>query len=170
MKAITTATRTIQAAKALVLMSQGKTQAEACAEVGITPYIMRTWLGKDPEALETIRDLTIELERTNLAEIIIARAAILRRISDVVATTPLPVRDLVVVDTHLRDLQEELENKYGTQSQDADAQSFLLTGPAVTMHESTFSAKVTTFEIKPGDKNEPAGDIIDAEFEEEEDQ
>jgi hypothetical protein len=167
------ALRTTQAAKALSLMAQGKTQQQACAEIGITPKQLRHWLGKEDKAIESIRDMTIELERSSLADIIIARAQIIRRIGDAVATTPLPVRDLVVLDDHLLKLQQELETKYGAQSQDADAQAFLLNGPAVESHESVFSARVTqthtTIEIKQGEK-ESDDQIIDGEFEEEEEE
>jgi hypothetical protein len=167
----TEALRITKATEALSLMAQGKTQQEACAEVGITPKVLRYWLGKEDKAIESIRDMTIELEKSSLADIIIARSHIVRRIADVVSTTPLPVRDLVVLDQHLKGLQEELETKYGAQSQDADAQAFLLNGPTIEPHESVFSAKVTqtqtTIEIKQGEKmNE--GEIIDAQFEEEE--
>lgn len=165
----TEALRITKAAKALSLMAQGKTQGEACSEVGLSPKQLRHWLGKEPAAIDSIRDLAIELERSNLADIIIARSHIIRRITDVVASTPLPLRDLVAVDEHLMKLQQVLETKYGAQSQDADAQAFLLNGPALHSHESVFSARVTqtrtTIEIKGGEQE--SSEVIEGEFEEE---
>lgn len=165
----TEALRVTQAVHALALMAQGKSQKEACEEAGLSTSQLRYWLGKEQAAIEQIRDMTIELERASLATIIMTRANILRRIGDIIAETPLPAKDLVLVDQHLQKLQAELETKYGTQAQDAGAADFLLNGPALSKPESVFSAKVTqtTIEISKG-TNQPEDDIIDGSFVEDE--
>lgn len=165
----TEALRVTQAVHALALMAQGKSQKEACEETGISPSQLRYWLGKEQAAIEQIRDMTIELERASLATIIMTRANILRRIGDIIADTPLPAKDLVLVDQHLQKLQGELENKYGTQAQDAGAADFLLNGPTLTKPESVFSAKVTQTKIEiTAGASRPEEEIIDSSFVEEE--
>jgi hypothetical protein len=139
----TKAIRTAQASKAISLMATGLSQKDACSTAGITPDQLRHWLGKESTAIQTLRDISIELEKENLVAILTARRNIIARLADVVATTPLPARDLVVIDEHLRRVQEELENKYGTQSSDKDAQEYLdMSGPTLIKHTSIFQANV----------------------------
>lgn len=161
----TEALRITQAAQAFSLMAQGLSQKAACEKAGITPDQFRHWLGREHAALTAIRDTTVALERENLAQIISARAAIVRRLLEIVTSTPLPAKDLVAVDQHLAVLQETLENKYGTQSHDTDAENFLkLTGPSLRKQDSNFSAKLTQTTIEVNNNTIRQEDIVDSSF------
>lgn len=163
--------RQSQAQRVLALMLGGTSKEEALAEVGITSRVYDQWIATAPEAVSTLSAAAAEVERTTLANTLVARKAIHERLLDMAMNVPMPAQQLVAIDKHLKELEDELSSKHGTQVQ-TGAEQFLskLQGPHTQNAESVFRAKFvqTTTEVlleqRPSSEQTLSHDVIDGEF------
>ncbi len=158
--------RQAQALQVLTLTMQGVSLEDACLQTGISLWQYRRWSASNDKAIAAVRDARIAQEKSLLTEINLARAAAIRRLTNLVQGAPLPAKDLIEVDKHLKEVQEELTERYGAQAEGAEAEQFLLSGPKANKPPSRFSARVTqtttTLEVQSGEyRPEPPGEIID---------
>lgn len=113
----------------LVLISEGYSVDDACEEIGITERQYRHWIRKGDDTIEALREMIIESERIQLADITAARTIAIQRIIDEIPNTARAI-DLIAIDSHLRMIQRELEDRHGAHGVgDEAAKDFLLNGP-----------------------------------------
>jgi hypothetical protein len=109
------------------------------------------------------------MERANLASIATARSRILDRLIEAVDTEgdmAMSPRGLVEIDSHLRSMQLEIEEKHGAGvREDLSAQKFLLTGP--TLKRARVAGTTVNIKEQPDGSVDvtlmKAADIIDAD-------
>jgi len=156
--------------KVFALIARGSTIVRACEQVGITPAVYKNFLVDNPESVMVIQKAISAMERVNLASIATARSRVLDRLIAAIddqGEMALSPRALVEVDTYLRSMQAEIEEKHGAGvREDLAAQKFLLTGP--TLQKAQSRSPGTTVNIKPQSDGSidvtlmKALDIIDA--------
>jgi hypothetical protein len=143
MAALTEATQAKQIEKALevlaILTSSPKmTQKKACDQVGITPTTYRKWIAQSHEAITAFRETIREVERVELAQILIAKEAITEKlIADGLAKYTDPMARLAIV-VYLDRRLDQLAERH--RSVDVDEISNILSGPKMEKGENRFGA------------------------------
>ena len=132
------------------LIARGSTIGDACRQVSIDQRTYRNWLVENPESVMVIQKAISAMERVNLASIASARSRVLDRLIqavDVQGDAALTPRALLEIDSYLRSMQHEIEEKHGAGvREDLKAKEFLLTGPKLTKASSRVNG--TTVNIK----------------------
>jgi hypothetical protein len=165
--------RIIQMIQILGLMSRGKTQQEACAQIGMSPDTFRDWVARDSDAIAMIREVISETERVQLANVVQAENFILSKIIEEAMDDErssffirLKVYEL------LTKLRKELEAKHGVDTKE-DQAGIVLNGPQLQQQDSMIPPSYTTVNVRPKsdgsvDINLPIKkDVIESEFQDE---
>jgi hypothetical protein len=79
---ISKAQRVDKALQVMALMTANPkmTQKSACTQVGIDPDVYRYWVTQNEDAIETFREAIREVERMEMASILIAKESILNQV------------------------------------------------------------------------------------------
>lgn len=158
---ITESAREAQALQAYRLVTSGSTVLDACSQVGITRRQYYFWISKSASSIDEIKGIISDQEREAILDIASARAEALKKISEAVYEED-NIGKLMQIESHLRGVQREIEDRHGISSLDRSAADFMLTGPATVSQESRTSIEIK--ETKSGmTLNISTPEVIDVE-------
>lgn len=139
MPALTEQTQMLRVAQALEVFKRiaaGLTQEQACTEVGISVAMYRHWIATADEAIEAARKLAAALQRQQLFDALSAQQQGLDLMIADLLSAELEARDRLAIMKYLDDRIDQLERKFGTQSQTEDAALNYLKGPQLKRGDS----------------------------------
>jgi hypothetical protein len=124
-----------------LVILDGKSQEEACREVGITPYIYNSWLHSGEDTIETLRGYLIMLQRVSLSEIVAAQSQAIRlHIKDLLDPLTSP-KDRVIISRYLDELGSELQRiHHAVPGIEEQANAFLKQGPTTSKKKSRLAS------------------------------
>lgn len=138
--ALTQANRIAQCIQVMRLMADGRSQAEACEEVGITPDIFRRWNASDPDALAAFRELVYTVERNELTEIVAARQVLFQRVLQNALENPDDLGAAWTLIQYLDKRIPQLAQSYNLDHAREDEANEFLKGPKRKPGQSRFAA------------------------------
>lgn len=144
---MTIALKETQALQVMALILEGKTQAAACKSIGISPSTYRRYLQEYPGTVDAVRELILNTEKSNLAEIVSARTNLVTRLI-AAASQADDISEIISADKHLGALQAELETRVGVSAKSDDVAEEWLGNPEFKPVESRFIPVDTTVNLK----------------------
>ena len=136
----TEAKRIAQAIHAMKLMTDGMSKTEACENAGISKSQYYRWLKKGKETIESIRCMTNEIQRVEIAEILAARLSMTRQLIADALADETSVADLIKAYKVLNQRFEQLTRVHNAAGHTEDDALKYLQGPTLKKGESRFSA------------------------------
>ena len=110
---------------------------KACKAVGIDPRTYNYWITKAPEALQILRDTQTDIQRGELAEILVARQEILGMLINDGKSRFTPPIDRLAIYQYLSDKSQELIEQVTPMNR--EGLEDILGGPKQVMAESRFA-------------------------------
>lgn len=134
----------------MILQANPKTsQKDACKQIGIDPKTYRAWITQAQDAVLEMQRAKIELERSELAAILIAREQILQMtIRDGLKAVTDPLTRLTILN-YLDRRTDELAARH--RATDPGQVRDLLSGPKQVPAESRFAPGTETLEVVPSE-------------------
>jgi hypothetical protein len=158
-----------QIQNALALVLSGKTQVEACEEIGISVRTFRDWINKEPEMITQILAQKREKAEENYENVSSAWQTLLDKLLDKAKAVELNYEDVLFLERRLSIIKTELEAQLASvpsSTQQSTASTFLeqLKSPILRPGKAVVTRREieTTIEISPDHKD--SGEIVDAEF------
>lgn len=129
-------------------MHKGETQEKACEGVGVSVSAFVEWRDKDPDAISTFQDILSETHREEIADILLNRTTILRKmIDDAMSDDTKPMERVAIfkaVEEHLDKLVTEARLGSGN----SDAANDVLGGPILQEGVSRFALETEVTRTK----------------------
>jgi len=137
------AIRAAQALEVVQLMQTGKTQKDACSDVGISVDVFRRWIAKDSSVLQTLGELKQYTEREILLMISSIQSHVLAILLDrVMSENPMDTKDLLSITKYLDERGDRLAERQGASSASEEKAREYLTGPTLQKAQSKMGKKV----------------------------
>jgi transposase len=136
----TEAQRISQAIHALKLTSDGLSTTEACEKAGISRSQYYRWIKKGEKTIESIRNLTNEVQRVQIAEILASQVSATRQLIADALADKTSVADRIKAYKILNQRFEELTRVHNAAGHAEDDALKYLQGPTLKKGKSRFSA------------------------------
>ena len=136
----TEAKRISQTVHALNLITDGMSTTEACEEACITIWQYYRWLKKGEETIASIRSITNEIQRVEIAEILAAQLSMTRELIADAIDPETNVADRIKAYKILNQRFEQLTRVHNAAGHTEDNALKYLQGPTLKKGKSRFSA------------------------------
>ena len=128
-----------QTVHALNLITDGMSTTEACEKAGISKSQYYRWLKKGEETISSIRSITNEIQRVEIAEILAAQLSMTRQLIADALDPDTNVADRIKAYNVLNQRFEQLTRVHNATGQVEDDALKYLQGPTLKQGESRFS-------------------------------
>jgi hypothetical protein len=141
--------RIAQALEVMRLVAHGATREAACKKVGITQGIYSHWIAHGEEAVDALRRVNNEIQRSQMEMILTSQMKALDRLLQDLAADNLEPRDRLAIMAYLDKRLDILSREHSAQGEAEDIAAAYLTGPKLIPGKSRLRGATVNVSPRP---------------------
>jgi hypothetical protein len=166
--------RIAQTIEVMRLMAGGASQDAACKKVGISKKTYQYWIASGEEAVEALRRVNNEIQRSQMEMILTTQKKALELLLQDVVSPDTDPRDRLAILAYLDRRLDALTREHSAQGQSEDAAAAYLTGPKLIPGQSRLRGATVNVNPRPDGSVDittyKAGEIVEGHFVDHEDE